>query len=515
VRRVLLASTLALAAALLAFSALMSAWAPLGGWPNRIFGEPAWYEFDPGSFYVAAAHDLHFGTPALFLGHPGTPLLLLLEGVQRGVYAFSDDAGLSDAAFTARHLPVVFLASKLLMTILHLVSFAFLFAFARQLLRDELAAWCACLGYATSLPVLHYVSRISVEPLMMICIFASFLALWRWEDLEGKGNAMRARLFAALAGVAVATGLVTKFNFLVPLPFLLLLEGALAPRAAGPGQRARERSLALLALTSAAVVTLWFWSNWIDWILFFSFWSGVPPLWNSATRIWNLWPAPTAAGVLPLAEFAFVSVAVVGWVDVVRRGAAPRRRVVFVSLFAAYTLVVFAYRVYLERSFLPFHYFVPAAGILTVFFGAATARVLRGLTHSLPVAAAAGALWLLVIHGLAVYATVDSRLRDVAFYQELRPTFEWIARLAPQQRIGVREEVFEAREFASKVASLHTIMLPAPSAKAGGSSVRHEFESLFVPVPAARADGLTGGIFVAALGTELFAVEVPAAAVSP
>src|SRR5262245_45980855 len=160
----MLAAALALAAALFAFSALMSAGAPLGSWPNRIFGEPAWYELDPGSFYVTAAHELTFGTPALFLGHPGTPLLLLLEGVQQGLYALAAEPGLSYTAFTARNLPGVIVASKLLVTVLHLVSFAFLFAFARKLLRDELAAWCACLGYATSLPALYYVSRISVEP---------------------------------------------------------------------------------------------------------------------------------------------------------------------------------------------------------------------------------------------------------------------------------------------------------------------------------------------------------------
>ncbi|HEX5068171.1 MAG TPA: hypothetical protein VFY49_18770 [Myxococcota bacterium] len=201
-----------------------------------------------------------------------------------------------------------------------------------------------------------------------------------------------------------------------------------------------------------------------------------------------------------------------------RRGTAQRWRVFFVSIFLAFTLLVFLYRVYLERSWLPFHYFLPATGILAVFFGAATARMLRGLTRSWPVAVAAGALWLLLIHGLAIYTVVDSRLRDIAVYQELRPTFEWIARLAPQQRIGVHAEVFATPEFASKVASLHTIVLPLPTEKADGSSVRQEFESLFVPIPADQAAGFTGGFFAPALGTEVFAVEVreaPPAAASP
>jgi hypothetical protein len=505
-RRMILASALALCAALLAFSAVMSAQSPLGIWHNRIFGDPTGYEPDPGSYYLAAAHDLEFGRPALYVGHPGTPLMLLLAGVQRGVYAFSPDTGLAWTAFSARNLPSIAVASKLLVTVLHLVSFALLFAFALELLRDELAAACACLGYATSLPVLFYLSRISVEPLMMICVFGAFLALWRWQELASAGDPRRGRVFAALAGVAAVTGVVTKLNFLAPLPLLLLLEVAVAPRAhAASGQAVRERWLAVLALTSAGVITLWFWSHWIEWPAFFAFWSGVPDAWNSAARAWNLVPAPTAAGALPLCEFAFLSVALVGWADVLRRPE-QRPRVLFVSAFAVYCLVLFAYRVFLDRSFLGLHYFLPAAGILAVFFGHATARMLRGLTRSVPVAVAACAGWLLLMHGLGAFAVLDSRLRDVAAYQELRPAFEWIERLASAQQAGVRAEVRAAPEFATRLSIFHTITLP-PGDGRNGSSLRREFEALFVPIDAATAEALAAPLFVPVLGAELFALD--------
>src|SRR5262245_1634616 len=184
-------AALVLAALLLAFSAVMTARAPFGAWWNRIFGDPVGYEFDPGGFYVAAAHDLALARPALYVGDPGTPLLVSLHGVQRGLHALIGGEGLGFTPFAVRNLPAVFVASKLLSTVLRLVRVALLFAFARRLLRDELAAWCACLGYATSLPFLYYVSRISVEPLMMICLFGAFLALWRWEDLSVTADAPR------------------------------------------------------------------------------------------------------------------------------------------------------------------------------------------------------------------------------------------------------------------------------------------------------------------------------------
>src|SRR5215470_1777430 len=120
----------------LLFSGVYSYLAPYGWWSNYIFGRPAWGEHDPACFYVEAAHQLAWGEAPLFLGHPGSTLVLLLLGVQRTYYALGPSDGLSFTQFTARNLPTVFLLSKLLMTRLHLVSFVALFAYAKKLMRD-------------------------------------------------------------------------------------------------------------------------------------------------------------------------------------------------------------------------------------------------------------------------------------------------------------------------------------------------------------------------------------------
>ena len=502
-RRVHLASASLLCVALLGFSAFYSRLAPFGTWVNRIFGEPAWYEFDPASFYVSAAHELRFGEGAKFVGHPGTPLLVLLAGVQRLLYALHGGTALSFTEFTLRNLPSVYLASKLLITLLQLLSFWALFGFARKLLRDELAAWWAVLGYATSLPVFYYASRISVEPLMMSCFFGAFLALWHYEDLAREGREGRALLFAGLASAAAVTGAVTKLGFLAPLPGLVLLLAGVGPRGGEQAPiGARTRAYASLVIALVGLAVLGFWSQWIDWPRFFGSWSSFPATWSAQKRAWSLLPAPTPAGAWPLCELTFVSVGFLGVLRLLRGHREQRARLLWISACAAFGLAVFASRVALERSFLPFHYFLLTSGVLAVGFGDVSASLLRRFAGRAPRAALVAALWLAAIHGLAIGAVVDSRRRDAAEYAVNRPFFELLERLGPAERLGVRAKLLAGSDFRGGLVTLFASLAGAPNAPAGIPTLRPELEALFVPVRATRA-GQEERLLVPALKAEV------------
>ncbi|TFG98239.1 MAG: hypothetical protein E4H11_00730, partial [Myxococcales bacterium] len=136
----------ALALGCMLFSWHYSRLAPCGAWANQISGEQVWGEDDPGSFYLASAHELAWREPPLFVGHPGATLVPLLRLVQSALYQLGADGDLSFTRFTAQQLPRVFLASKLLMTGLHLLSFVALYHVARRLLGDGRAAALAVLG---------------------------------------------------------------------------------------------------------------------------------------------------------------------------------------------------------------------------------------------------------------------------------------------------------------------------------------------------------------------------------
>jgi len=470
------ALTAAISLALLCAAGVAGALAPFGVWENRLLGQPAWSESDPGAFYVAAAHELAWGEPARFVGHPGTPLMLLLRVVQEGYYRLDSPGDLSFSAFTARRLAAVYALSKLAVGLLHGLSFWLLYRFARALTRSERAACFAVLGYATSLPVLYYLSRISVEPLITISFCGAFLALWRYEEQAGSGRAARGLGWVALAALAAVTGAVSKFNFLGPLPLFLagylLLAGRRAARRAIPE---RARGLALVTFAAAAGAATLVYSQWIGWRDFFAFWrllagaTGTPPG-------WRLGPA-TPHGILLSSELAFAALGVAGFFLLLRR--APRlerSRALWTAAYGAYTVLLFGYRIGVERSLLPFHYFWLAGALLAVYFGVAVESLLRRLPERSARAAVLGVALVLFAHGLALYAVFDSRRYDAAEYARYRPLFALIAELSPRELVAMPS---------TRAGAPPQFVIVSPPLDSRHYRLADEFAALFTPVPPA------------------------------
>jgi hypothetical protein len=494
-------ASLVFALVLLVFAGVSSRLAPFGAWENRIFGHAAWYELDPGSYYVAAAHELAWGEPPLYVGHPGTPWMLVLLAIQQGYHALAAPEGQGFTAFTARHLPQVFLLSKLAATLLHLASFAALFAFARALGTSPAAARLAVLGHATSLPIFYYLTRVSPEPLLLLCFFGAFLALWRAQEHADAGHEPRALVFAALAGAAAVTGAFCKLNLLGPLPFFLLL-----PLLARP----RTRAAAAVFAAVAGVLALLY-SQLVDWPHFFDYWGRVaeavqPPAGGGLAR-WL--PAATAYGAFPLAESGFVALGAAGLFRCLRRGAGRRARVLLVSLYAAYGALLFAYRVALAGGFLPFNYFVLTGAVLAVFFGDLGARAVTrlGLPPGEGRGLAAAAAGVVLLHAAGLFAVVDSRRYDAQRFADKRPVYELIARLAPDERLGIDAPRYDAARLAPRLFELHAIPPLLLGAGDRPSRLREAFEALFVPVDPAAFAANARRLRIPALGGEVAIVR--------
>ncbi|MEQ1919151.1 MAG: hypothetical protein ABL955_08135, partial [Elusimicrobiota bacterium] len=294
---------LALSAAYLLFSAAMSALAPCGSWDNVVFGAKLWNEGDPGGYYMVSAHELYSSHGRLlYPGHPGLTLQILLHAIQAGYYALFAPPGAGFSAFIAAHLARLFLLSKIAMTAIHLLSFGLFLAFARRLLNDERTALIAAFGYATSLPVAYYLSRVSVEPLMIVCFLVTFLALWKHED-GGSPS------WAALAGFAAASGLATKFHLLWPLPLIGLA-------------MLRRRPKGALWFSGAAALALALYSTLLDWRDFFSYWQVSAVLSGSPIHhtvfgiprmpLANWLPGATRSGLFLLCEGPLLATAIYG-----------------------------------------------------------------------------------------------------------------------------------------------------------------------------------------------------------
>jgi len=401
----------------LTFSSVYSQSAPMGNWENQIFGQSAWSEWDPGGPYVDAAHQLAWGQGQLFEGHPGTVLIILLSGLQHAYYtAAGSGTGFAFTEFTARNLPTVFVLSKLMLTLLHLIACFVTFLLAKRVLLDERAAAFAALGYATSLPVGYYLSRISVEPLVVIFFVLSLLAIWRYQDLALEQRLAPALLFAALSATLAVSGVVTKLNFLAPLVPFLALYVLLGGWREGnerlvPG---RTRLLALLVFSTTAVVVGTFYSQFIDWKGFFSLWRVFAGQKSPAWELLELLPGFTPGRIFPLCELVFIILAAVGWIAFLRENPEQRMRALWLSAFGAWGLLMFGYRISSVASFLPFHYFHVTNVVVAVFFGHTVMLALRRLP--LPDAgwraAVLGLLGIAVIHSVTIWTVIDTRRED-------------------------------------------------------------------------------------------------------
>jgi hypothetical protein len=472
---------LLLAVGYLVFSGVYSQRAPCGDWLNKIFGQTAWTENDPGTYYVASAHQLRLGEAPLFIGHPGATLTPLLLGVQSLLYLLEAPEGTSFTSFTAQNLPQVFLVSKLLMTVLHLVSFAALYALSKELLRDTRAASFAVLGYATSFPVLYFLSRISVEPLMVTFFAIAFLGVWRYQDRVAEGRIGAAFGYAALASAAAVSGAMTKLAFLGPLPFFLLLYIA-----AGVGQASgRTRMCALGIFAAVGLALLLAFSQIIDWREFSQVWIAAAQSPTRSRTLLNFLPGFGPGQILPLAELGFVVLSLIGWVRflLASRDSGDRSRALWLSIYGGCGLLVFSYRVALEGNFLPFHYFFLGQAVLSVFFGFSTTILLRqlGLAPTGWRSTIAGLGGLVILHGVGAWAVVDSRRYDATVFESNRAAFELVSQLGPTDRIALEIPPEASRLAKGSLARLHGIYFPN-FVSPRRSVLGEEFDAWFVPV---------------------------------
>lgn len=400
-------AVLALGAACLLFSAAMSALAPLGSWDNVVFGATLWNEGDPGGYYIPSAHELYSSNGRLlYPGHPGLTLQILLHAIQAAHHAAFAPAGAGFSEFTAANLARIFLLSKLAMTAAHAASFGLFLAFARRLLKNERAALLATFGYATSWPVLYYLSRVSVEPLMVVCFLATFLALWKHEGEGGAG-------WAALAGFAAVSGLATKFHLLWPLPLIGLASLVRRPKG-------------LLAFAGAAAATFGLYSLLLDWRDFFAYWEVQAVLAGSPIRhvlfgiprmpLAHWLPGPTRSGIFLLCEGPLLATAAYGLYLHLRRPGVQRARLAWLAAAVGCSLAAWAYRsIAVSGDFHAFHYLFPFMLLAAVFFGEGSEALLARAPASGKV------LWLVLIHGVALNAALDTRVKDAKFYRKVKP----------------------------------------------------------------------------------------------
>jgi hypothetical protein len=444
-RVVLVAAAIALGAGSLLFSAL----APTGSWINQVHDTAVWYENDPGGYYLASAHEAFPPKGSLtFYGHPGVPLQLLLCAIQWLFFAVARRDGMGFSAVCARHLPAIFTLSKLAMTAAHLAAIGALYRFSRRWLETPRARAIAIGAYATSFPVLYYISRISPEPFAVLFFLLTFLFLWRAQET----GAVRP---AVVSGACAIAGVFSKFHLLFLLPWV-------APALLWATTRDPRRGLRQLlgyaagALGCAALIAPFFSPRQFlaNWVAVARQSPGAHVSAAGSFAIGGFSPLALIPSVSNLSgfffyfELPFVLCAAWGIALLWLRRADRRPDLVAVAAVVSGSLLTWFFRAWELKSFFGFHYLFLALAVGSLGVAETCDRLFRENGTRWDRAIVFGALF--VLHQAACWSVLDSRARDIHKYRRFHRPYFTAASLPGESPIGILEgrTPFSARQAA-------------------------------------------------------------------
>jgi len=462
--------TLLLAALAVAYLALGGYWtwrAPAGRWTNRIFDFAMWGESDPGEWYIPAAHQfVSQRGRSCFPGHPGLPLVTVLYVEQVVLFSLGRLSGTSAdfTPFIAQHTLAVWVVAKLGVVCLHLLSFAALYQFALALSRRTDVALLSAALYATSFPVLYYLNRVSVEPLMNAFFLWTVVCLVKGDEAEPPR--WKPLLWMALAGICAASAFFTKIHLMALWPVFgaASIVACLGNAAPVP---LRRRLMMVSAYLGALLASGAVYSYFMDWAAFARYWgsfntqtptptiASVPGFFTrmsagitsslvnalSQTKLTDLLPACTKSNCFFFFEFLFLVAVVVGLVPVFRQAGRRRRLVCLVLAYCFLVGCIWFYRAG-GTDFHGFHYLFPALAAVAPLAVAGIGVVAPGLLdetrspwrRGLEMCAA-----VLVLHYGGFFAVADSKRQDHdAYVQAGGPRYFAALRMAePSQRVAV------------------------------------------------------------------------------
>jgi hypothetical protein len=428
--------------------------APGGGWKNEVFGTSLWWNGDPGVGYLVGSLYTFTGERRAFVGHPGAPIQTVVGVFAKLIHLIYQMGGGSENLyqFWARHMRWLFVLGGIIISIVHVISFHVIFAMARRLVNDGWVALLAVVAYATAFPVLHYSTRVSPEPLLVIAFGLTMIALWKVQERLDSGRKREAYRWAAVAGITSACAVYVKIHMGALLPVFacmqLLLQG-------GEGERvwARMRGrLGLLGvLMGAGVVTALLGIIKVDWPWFFQWWQKYAPGHHharGAAAVTNVsalegffitmsdnagkfLPRMTQEGVFGVVEGGFVIAALVAVIWFWKKYGEKREMIVWPLLYCALITPLILYRGLWHYTFL--HLMVGVVPLAMLIKELTTRWISR---PGMRVAAAVGLV--LLMHSVSIVFFVHSRIFDIRKYgNSVRAYHSALRQLEPGERMAV------------------------------------------------------------------------------
>ncbi len=463
------------------YSVVASWLAPTGYWMNTVFGSDFWYETDPGGAYLSSAIQLFESKHQYYFGHPGVTLHLILYAIVKCYYTIASlfDGDIPFYNFAARNLSMIFFLSKLCLSLFHFLSFYLVYRFTFKILKNDSAAVIAALVYATSFPVLYFLTRIAPEPIMVVFFLLTFIFIYEYQDREREGNIKTGLVFVSLSAVSAVLSFYTKIQLLGALPFYILFY-LLADRLFmknGLLKKLKEISIYTTVYLLSCAFTAFFCNLFVDWGRFFrtssgyalgavesmssglmmedTFDKGMFILRAYIPRFLNEFVKPLLGlrGEMQghifwfiLCELPFFVVVIIGAVFYFRH-TRERSRAVWPLLYGGFTVFVWMYR-------LSFHYLFIFMLVAAVFFGYAADLFFTRFSYIWTGRFRLVRILLLVLafHFIAILAAVNSKIYDVRQYNR-----------GPRQIYRAMAMVNEGKHIALITKTIPSITLPYKS----------------------------------------------------
>ena len=456
-----------LATVYLLFAGTFSYLAPGGTWYNTVLGVPLWLESDPAGPYLVSSHHFFESSYTLFVGHPGITLHLFLFLIMKGAFWFHQLIGgdLSFTLFTILNLKNTYFLCKLGITILHIVSFYLLYRFSRTILDSERAAILSALGYATSFPVLYYLSRISVEPFLVIFFLLAFLAIWKYQASFHQKMYLRGICYIIISAVSAVAGFYTKMHLLGVFPLFMLVYIFFGKRLKNNSAVIilRLRMLASAVYICTALPMLYLGQLKMDWERFISFWfrhtpgtpgfnQNISPFDNViqnleamikgyiteiyvflSEHIFDYISTLSKNGIFTMSEWAFLGLSIIGIFLLRRKFRQMEACLLWPALYAALTFLIFIHRH-------DWHYLFIILPFISVFFGHSVSRLLEvvHIEHLDNWPTGKVVLSVILVHFVAIWMVFASRCHDVYEYRKnVQPFYRALDLISPEDRIAV------------------------------------------------------------------------------
>ncbi len=469
-------SWIGLAVVMLTASALLCQDALWGHWRSYVWNVRYAFNWDPGAAYLGTGltlFDNRYATDGTFWpGHPGLPLMLLVHLLAKGMYLpywLTHDRS-TFADFAALRLTDIIIGARLMMTVLHLLSFAALYRVAMRVLENSATSFLAVLIYATTYSTLFYFNEISVEPLVVLFALLCFLCVWRFEDEMRRYRFKTAYLHAILGALCMALALYSKLLIMASIVlFVPAYIAVLGHRNARRDPLSRRAWLAGVGVfAGASALFLIGGALKINWTKFFRYWNDVPraemklpslaaqsdgtvidailtALKLAAEQLLNrfhpsFWAVEnTRAGHGYVAEMGCTLLAVTGMIWLWYRYRAKRRFLIPIVVFSAMISPPILYKSL-------WHYYVVYYAFGAVFCAFAIEKLLRkllaGRTSNKPVGAVKlyvlATVVVALLHSPGVVLVIDKHRFNSRQYHAWRPLYRALDEASDGETIAVK-----------------------------------------------------------------------------